>query len=76
VWGYPTFFTLTFLLAIPATRCCVGYRWIGANGRHRGVDAGPRLVKASPATRRPALRASAGDSGPATPGAAGLAAVR
>ena len=34
VWGYPTFFALTFLLAIPAYALLPWvYRWIGGNGR-------------------------------------------
>ncbi len=41
LWGYPTFFFLTFLLAIPAYALLPWvYRWIGANGRSRGPDHG------------------------------------
>src|SRR3989441_3794578 len=41
VWGYPTFFFLTFLLAVPSYALLPWvYRWVGPNGRrHGGVDA-------------------------------------
>ncbi len=39
VWGYPTFFTLTFLLAVPAYFLLPWvHRWIGGNGGRHGDD--------------------------------------
>ena len=40
LWGYPTFFFLTFLLALPAYALLPWvYRWIGPNGRQHGTGA-------------------------------------
>lgn len=40
LWGYPTFFFLTFLIALPAYALLPWvYRWIGPNGRQRGTGA-------------------------------------
>src|SRR3989442_16035428 len=43
LWGYPTFFFLTFLLAVPAYALLPWvYRWIGPNGqRHAANSANP-----------------------------------
>src|SRR3989442_2791533 len=39
LWGYPTFFFLTFLLAVPAYALLPWvYRWIGPNGRRRAAN--------------------------------------
>ena len=69
LWGYPTFFTCTFLLAVPAY-CLLPsvYRWIGPNG-HRGAAAevvDGQGVAGDGSNRAPAD--SGGEAGAATSG--------
>jgi len=71
LWGYPTFFFITFLLAIPAYALLPWvYRWIGPNGRHRdGAEAS--VADGESAGAEAATGASvdsSGGSGPAGPG--------
>jgi len=59
LWGYPTFFFLTFLLAIPSYLLLPWvYRWIGPNGR-RPEGAGAESAQDDP---------SGGSPDPHTPG--------
>ncbi len=45
-YGYPTFFALTFLLAVPAYALLPWvYRWIGPNGRRRGAGTGVLAIE-------------------------------
>lgn len=65
LWGYPAFFALTFLLALPAYALLPWvYRWIGPNGRLRGGEGEP----AGEGRSAGAHAGPAGDPGPAAPG--------
>ena len=71
LWGYPTFFFLTFLLAIPAYALLPWvYRWIGPNGRHRGgAEADVAAGEAAGGDADDSAPSDSGDSrGPAGPG--------
>ncbi len=70
LWGYPTFFALTFLLAVPAYALLPWvYRWIGPNGRHHGAETGDTAGESVGEDAGDGAPAGlAGDTGPATPG--------
>jgi MFS transporter, PAT family, beta-lactamase induction signal transducer AmpG len=68
LYGYPTFFLLTFFLAVPAYALLPWvYRWIGANGSgaERGV---PNGESAEHTTGLESPADSSRDHGPTTPG--------
>src|SRR6266699_1778271 len=70
LWGYPTFFALTFLLAVPAYALLPWvYRWIGPNGRYHRAGTGDTSGESVGEDAGDGAPAGlAGDTGPATPG--------
>jgi len=70
VWGYPTFFALTFLLAVPSYFLLPWvYRWIGPNGRGHAEECESAEGNADPVTAEgSAATGTVHDAGPAAPG--------